>query len=256
LFFPETTFHRETTEKSISTLEDHITQDSVAAVEKVLLNNGALLENGIGSVSQHASLWRRTLGLENVEIKDQSRIFRLCISPIFLLRHPAVVWGSLMWAVTFTWVIIQGAVATQIFGYAPYHLSATAVGNLVGIAPLIGAALGTLFGGWSSDAIAKGLALRNNGIYEPEFRLLVIIPVLATIIIGGFGLGGAISSELSPVICGVFLAFITFAVGVGCTGIVSYTNDVCQHKAGEAFGLAMVIKPSLSCRVQANVLYS
>lgn len=25
-----------------------------------------------------------------------------------------------------------------------------------------------------------------------------------------------------------------------CIGIVSYTNDVCQHKAGEAFGLAMV----------------
>jgi hypothetical protein len=121
-----------------------------------------------------------------------------------------------------------------------YHLSATAVGNLVGIAPLIGATLGTLFGGWSSDAVAKGLALRNNGLYEPEFRLLVIIPALATIIIGGFGLGGAISSELSPLICGVFLVFINFAVGIGCTGIVSYTNDVCQHKAGEAFGLAML----------------
>lgn len=110
--------------------------------------------------------------------------------------------------------------------YAPYDLPATAVGNLVGVAPLIGAALGTLFGGWSSDEVAKVLALRNNGVYEPEFRLLVIIPAFVTIVIRGFGLGGAISSELSPVICGVFLAFINFAVGIGCTGIVSYTNDV------------------------------
>ena len=133
--------------------------------------------------------------------------------------------------------IIQGAVATQIFAYAPYHLSTTAVGNLVGIAPLIGAALGTLFGEWSSDAVALGLALRNNGLYGPEFRLLVIIPALTTIIIGGFGLGGAISSELSPLICGIFLAFINFAVGVGCTGIVSYTNDVCQHRQEKRLAL-------------------
>jgi MFS family permease len=117
LFFPETTFHRETTEESISTLEDHVTQDSVPTREKVPLGNEALLENGTGSVSQHVSLWRGALSLENIEIKDESRIFRLCISPLFLLRHPAVIWGSLMWAVTFTWVIIQGAVATQIFGY-------------------------------------------------------------------------------------------------------------------------------------------
>ncbi|PMD12447.1 MFS general substrate transporter [Hyaloscypha hepaticicola] len=184
--------------------------DSVAALEKTHLGDGALPEIGTGSISQHASLWRRVLGLENLEIKDQSRIFRLCISPLLLLRHPAAVWGSLMWAVTFTWVIIQGAVATQIFGYSP----------------LIGAALGTLFGGWSSDEVAKVLALRNNGVYEPEFRLLVIIPAFVTIVIRGFGLGGAISSELSPVICGVFLAFINFAV----------------DKAGEAFGLAMLIK--------------
>ena len=114
-------FHRETTEESVSTLEDHVTQDPAAASEKNHLGDGAPPENGTGSISQHASLWRRVLGLENLEIKDQSRIFRLCISPLLLLRHPAAVWGSLMWAVTFTWVIIQGAVATQIFGYCTHR---------------------------------------------------------------------------------------------------------------------------------------
>jgi hypothetical protein len=180
------------------------------------------------------------LGLQTLEIKDQSRIIQLCITPFLLLHHPAVIWGCIMWSVTFTWVIIQGAVATQVFAAPPYNMSPTSIGNLVGIAPLIGAAVGTFFGGWACDAISKALALRNNGIYEPEFRLLVITPALVTMVIGGFGLGSAVHNGLPPITCGVFLGFVNFSVGVGCTGIVAYTNDVCQDKAGEAFGLAMV----------------
>jgi len=45
---------------------------------------------------------------------------------------------------------------------------------------------------------------------------------------------------LSAIICGVFLALINFGVGVGCTAIVTYTNDALADRASEAFGLAMV----------------
>jgi len=114
-------------------------------------------------------------------------------------------------------------------------LSTSSVGNLAGIAPL-----GTLSAGWACDKTAEYLALRNRGIYEPEFRLLIILPAFITMAIGGFGLGGAINNNLSAVTCGVFLAIINFSVGVGCTGIITYTNDVCGQKSGEAFGLAMV----------------
>ncbi|TGO53192.1 hypothetical protein BCON_0128g00200 [Botryotinia convoluta] len=114
-------------------------------------------------------------------------------------RHPAVLWGCLMWSVIFTWIILIGAVVSQIFGAEPYSMSTTAVGNLAGIAPLIGSTIGTLTAGWACDKIVGYLALRNRGMYEPDFRLLIIIPAFITIAIGGFGLGAAIDEGLSPV---------------------------------------------------------
>jgi MFS family permease len=197
-------------------------------------------DHGVGSASEQRSLWNGMMGLNGFKIQDQSRLLILLVEPFLLLRHPVVIWGCCMWAVTFTWVIIQGAVAAQIFTPPPYSLSPTAVGNLIGIAPLIGSALGTFLGGWSCDVIAKLMARKNNGMYEPEFRLVIIIPSLIAVAIGGFGLGVAVEKGLNVVVCGVFLAFINFAVGMACTGIVAYTNDVCQDKAGDSFGLAMV----------------
>ena len=145
-----------------------------------------------------------------------------------------------MWTVTFSLIIIQGSTATQIFGASPYNLNPATVGNLVGIAPLIGAALGTLFGGYMCDLLAKFMAKKNSGVYEPEYRLLVLVLYLITIIPGTFGLGMAIESEQSAIVCAVFLGTMNFAIGVGCTGIISYSNDVLQYRAGENFGLTMV----------------
>jgi hypothetical protein len=148
-----------------------------------------------------------------------------------------------MWSVVFTWVILVGAVASQIFSAPPYNMSTTSVGNLSGIAPFIGSTLRTFITEWAYDKIAEYLASRNDGVYEPEFRLFIIIPAFAAIAVGGFGLGAAIDKALPAVTCGVYLAIINFSVGAGCTGIVTYTNDVCNHRAGEAFGLAMVGQP-------------
>ncbi|KAG4443682.1 hypothetical protein IFR05_000868 [Cadophora sp. M221] len=186
--------------------------------------------------------WNRILGFGTFQIKDQSRVFRHLVSPIALLRHPVAVWSCLMWTVTFSLIIIQGSTATQIFGAPPYNLDPATVGNLVGIAPLIGAALGTLFGGYMCDFLVEFMAKKNNGIYEPEYRLLVLGFYLVTVIPGTFGLGMAIESEQSAIVCAVFLGIMNFAIGVGCTGIVSYSNDTLQHRAGENFGLTMIIK--------------
>jgi hypothetical protein len=243
--FPEAAFerHAQLCMSVVSITSGNESQsDAVVHVgEKGLTDKSTTRSNhGIGSTSERRSRWNAAIGLNGFEIQDQSRLFILLFKPFLLLRHPAVIWGCCMWAVTFTWVIIQGAVASQIFTPPPYSLSPTAVGNLIGIAPLIGSALGTFLGGWSCDIIAKLMVRRNNGMYEPEFRLVIIMPSLIAVAIGGFGLGFAVEKGLNVVVCGVFLAFVNFAVGMACTGIVTYTNDVCQDKAGDSFGLAMV----------------
>lgn len=90
------------------------------------------------------------------------------------------------------------------------------------------------------------MSKKNGGIYEPEFHLLIFLPTILAFVVGIFGLGEALERGASAIVTAVFLAVLNFAVGVGCTGIVSHTNDTCQQRAVEAFGLAMIIKSAFA----------
>jgi hypothetical protein len=135
---------------------------------------------------------------------------------------------------------LLGAVVSQIFGAPPYNMSTVAVGNLTGIAPFIGSALGTVFGSWACDKTVQILAARNNGVYEPEFRLLVIPVATVPLTQRSFCLSAALHAGLSAIVCAVFMAIMNFGVGVVYTGIVTYTNEAYSEQAGDVSGLTIV----------------
>lgn len=250
LIFPETSFPRASTPTEESEFviigQTKWSKESPLDDKAVAVPPQPRLDIGIGSVIETSLMWKRVLGVETVKMGNTKEMATALISPLLLLRHPAVVWGCLMWMANFSWIIIQGSIATQIWTAPPYNMSATAVGNLVGIAPLIGSVLGCLIGGTLSDLISQMTAKRNNGVFEPEFRLIICLISLVTITIGTFGLGEAIERGFDAIITGVLLAILNFAVGVGCTAIVTYLNDTCQHRSGEAFGLAMLVKSAFA----------
>jgi MFS family permease len=157
IFFlcPETTFYRD----EPCVMEDtpvkpryHVSLKKDEGPVRIIARNNEVgsgrnsADTAQGSVITDAPRWKRFLGISHLQFTGQSRIFSLCISPFTLLRHPAALWACAMWAVTFTWVIIQGTVAVPIFGAPPYNMSPTSIGNLIGIAPMIGSVLGTLVG--------------------------------------------------------------------------------------------------------------
>ncbi|KXJ85322.1 major facilitator superfamily domain-containing protein [Microdochium bolleyi] len=191
-------------------------------------------------------IWRRLLGVQHIRFGTFGDVWRGLVEPLALLWHPAAIWSCVLWSIIFTWVIVLGAVAAQIFSAPPYLMPATEIGVLVGVAPLIGSAIGTVFAGWFSDKAASVLSARNGGVFEAEFRLLTMIPCLVGVVVGAYGLGRAIGDGLSPLVCGVFLVILNVGVGAGCTGIVAYTNDVFNAKSGEVFGLAMLIKSAFA----------
>ncbi|KAJ5295137.1 hypothetical protein PENANT_c035G04522 [Penicillium antarcticum] len=227
--FPETSFIRHSCDVSVT---ETIFKEGEGKERIVAINPNA---------PERSRLWAYWgIGLDSVMFPDRPNLIIACIKPWYILIHPIVAWECVMWAVVFTWTILVGAVASQIFTAAPFNMSTVAVGNLAGIAPFLGSAIGTSVGGLLCDFCGRSLARRNSGTYEPEFRLWVMPLATVTMAIGTFGLGAAIEQGLSPVVCGVFLAILNFAVGMGCTGIVAYTNDVAAERAGDAFGLAMV----------------
>ncbi|KAJ5113613.1 hypothetical protein N7456_002147 [Penicillium angulare] len=196
--------------------------------------------------TQTNSAIRRVLGIEIVKFKSIKELSIMLIRPFTLIFNPIVLWACAMWSVTFSWTIIQGAVADQIYEAAPYNLSPTAVGLLIGIPPLIGSAIGTVLGGILCDLAANNMAIRNSGIYEPEFRLPVLLPGIIATCIGSYGIGIAIADGLTVWASAVFLGFLNFGVGMSCTAIITYTNDACQDRAADAFGLAMLVKSAFA----------
>ncbi|KIW18725.1 hypothetical protein PV08_03014 [Exophiala spinifera] len=257
LFFPETSYSRSVIEGENLVLVDHGHRTSITGSnipEKVPHQDSTApyqqdreLQQGDSEQLNGSLTLSSLLHPCPAPLGSFVDFLKAVATPLLLLRHPATIWACVMWSVTFTWVIIQGAVASQIFAYPPYNMTPTAVGNLIGIAPLIGSLLGTLIGGPLCDVAAVQLSSRNGGIYEPEFRLCaILVGGVVPFVVGAYGLGAAVAGGLSPATCGFFLAAINFAVGTSCTGIVAYSNDVFGEDAGEVFGLAMVVKSAFA----------
>lgn len=53
----------------------------------------------------------------------------------------------------------------------------------------IGSVLGLVLSGLYTEVVTRFMVARNKGKYEPEFRILLIIPTLITTAIGLYGFG-------------------------------------------------------------------
>lgn len=90
------------------------------------------------------------------------------------IAYTAITYGSLLaW-----WSILASAEATYLFN-PPYNFTAAGVG-LMNIAPFIGIIPAILVGGYLNDKSILWLSRRNGGIYEPEMRLWLALPVAIT----------------------------------------------------------------------------
>ena len=99
----------------------------------------------------------------------------------------------------------------------PYLFSPSSLG-FVYISPLIGTIIGAVIGGYACDKCIDILSRRNhNGIFEPEFRLIWLLPLFlfapAELLLFGFGFGD--SNWIVPVagfgICTTLLSFETWS---------------------------------------------
>lgn len=72
---------------------------------------------------------------------------------------------------------------SQVFAAPPYNFSSQTIG-FTNFAILAGAFIGLATGGPFSDWVAAKLTVRNNGVREPEMRLVAMIPYVVIMYIG------------------------------------------------------------------------
>ncbi|KAL9108567.1 MAG: hypothetical protein Q9227_006653 [Pyrenula ochraceoflavens] len=115
-------------------------------------------------------------------------ILLLLIKPFACFMYPAVFWGFTVGGLWSSWTIGLSIVVAQIFGAPPKLFDPTRLGYLFTF-PFAFIIIGCIVGFLLSDWFPKWAARHNNGIFEPEFRLILLVPVLFIGIPGLFGFG-------------------------------------------------------------------
>ena len=117
--------------------------------------------------------------------------FKIFTRPIILFFYPAVFWGFLIYGTTLTWIVVFSVVNGVIFVSPPYNFTISQTG-LISLSPFILTIIGEIISGPLNDYLCLALTRRNHGIYEPEFRLVLISVVIVLGTVGFFGFGATV----------------------------------------------------------------
>lgn len=158
---------------------------------------------------------------------------KVAIRPFVLFSYPAVLWSAAVYSCSVGWLIVVSESVTVIYREKYYHFNALQTG-LMYISLFIGGVLGTAVAGKVSDVIVKAMARRNGGLYEPEFRLVMAIPIAFTTVLGLMGYGWAAEAGDAWIVPTVFLGVVSFGCSLGSTTSITFCVDSYRQYAGEA----------------------
>jgi MFS family permease len=117
-----------------------------------------------------------TLRIFNGRVSQES-FWKLTLRPFPLFAHPAVLWASLIQGAMIGWTVFMGIILAAIFLGPPLYWNEEQTGYAYAGA-FVGAVVGFLMAGALADWSAKYMTRKNNGVYEPEFRIILVIPQL------------------------------------------------------------------------------
>ena len=178
--------------------------------------------------------YRESLKPWNGRLAKKDKWIRVAIRPFILFAYPAVLWGSLVYALAVGWLIVLSESVSHIYrDRESYSFTALQVG-LVYISPFVGGVLGTAVAGKVSDLVVRFMARRNDGVYEPEFRLIMALPITISTVIGLMGFGWSAEEKNNWAVPTVFFGVISFGCSLASTTAITFVVDSYRVYAGEA----------------------
>lgn len=124
----------------------------------------------------------------------QENYFKILIRPFPLFFQPAIFWACLIQGCMIGWTVFIGIILAAVFLGPPLYWTEVETGYAYSGA-FLGAIIGFVIAGTLADWSAKFMTRKNGGIYEPEFRIVLVIPQLILGCTGLYGFG-IVSSEL------------------------------------------------------------
>ncbi|GME65294.1 putative mfs transporter protein [Neofusicoccum parvum] len=234
LFVPETQFNRDRRYEL-----DEISEDGAQVTqEKKESQHIEALEPSRPSIPPAKTFWQQTAVFTGTYSNDN--FLQLVIAPFAVCLNVAILWIVIVSGMSVAFYVAQSYVMAQIFSAPPYLLTASGVGYL-SMGPFIGGLLGAVFMGVVSDPLIGWASRRNGGVYEPEYRLLCMLPG----VLSGLGLmlfGHLCEQQASYYVTATVHGIDLF--GILCIAIASsaYGIDAYRDMSSEIFIIGMVFK--------------
>lgn len=171
---------------------------------------------------------------------SNDNLLQLVIAPFAVCTNLAVLWMVIVTGGLTAFFVAQSYVMAQIFQAPPYLLSAAGVGYL-SVGPFLGGLIGSLLLGATLDPLIKWCAKKNGGVYEPEYRLLGMIPSV-TVVIGLCLFGYFAEQGASFYLTAFFHGMDLFGIVIAAISASSYVLDAFRDISSEVFIINMVLK--------------
>lgn len=247
LFCPETAYNRDHRYDIDELADDHLAD--LAAIEKRHAG-GSDTKSGsdvvkVETANSTSPAYRpkktfvQELAIFTGTYSDDN-LLQLVIAPFAVCANLAVLWMVIVTGGLTAFFVAQSYDMAQIFMAPPYLLDAAQVGYL-SLGPFLGGLLGSIFLGATLDPLIKWCAKKNGGVYEPEYRLIGMIPSLLTVV-GLFVFGYMCENFYSYYATATFHGVDLF--GIVCAAIASgaYIIDAYRDMSSEIFIANMVFK--------------
>ncbi|KAK4996000.1 hypothetical protein LTR66_004293 [Elasticomyces elasticus] len=175
--------------------------------------------------------------------KTDESFFTLLLRPFPLFFHPGILWACLVQGTLIGWTVLIGIVLAAIMLGPPLFFDEVQTGYMY-TGAFIGALLGFALAGLLSDSTARWMTKRNNGVFEPEFRLVLVIPQLIFGCAGlyGFGVVSANTYRYGWFWPDFFFALEVMGMVLGAVASALYIVDAHRDIAVEAFTCLLVFK--------------
>lgn len=182
--------------------------------------------------TSHRTPFMKNLAVYNGKKSDASWL-KIFLRPFFLYLYPSILFSTLLYSLSIVYLSVIAETISSIFTNEPYNFPVTSVGLLY-VGTFIGGCLGSAVAGKSSDIIVRWMSRRNHGVYEPEFRLVMVLPVAISTAIGMMGFGWSTFDADHWIVPTVFLGVLGFGTSLGSTVSITYAVDSYKPFAAES----------------------
>lgn len=249
LFVPETQYNRDHRYDIDELANDNLSE--LAAAEKRHLGAGDMSKTPSNDMikvetatSMSPALRPKKTFVQELTVftgtYSNDNLFQLFLAPFAVCTNLAVLWMVIVTGGLTAFFVAQSYDMAQIFMAPPYLLSASGVGYL-SLGPFLGGLLASLILGPMLDPLIKWCAKKNGGVYEPEYRLLGMIPSLLTGV-GLFAFGYMAENHFSVYATATMHGMDLFGIVCAAISASAYIIDAYRDMSSEIFIANMVFK--------------